>query len=1009
MSYPLIEKEGCLGCGLGNVATDIKSTTDAAVKSIIGNSSKMATEEVAQAVRLFKSGLIGTDKFYDLVGANFTGDPAFKAAYTQIRSGLLQGNVDLQAQGKAAFKSLLSAKALAAGGALAKKHGMDPTLVDAIVKSPGIINSLVGSQDPLAALDLAVGQAAELGKMPWLKDLSTGAKQAVMSAASMRYTDAWRGMDTAMFAVLEATGSNEATTIWQAASGTVNAAISTAQRTEKLVEVANKKPPQSFSEAAGIAAGVASIVQDAVKQLANVAVAFGGDAKVAAKVVQWVDVAAGCVSSIATGASAGGTVGAIAGAAVCALNIISNLLPTDPPPLDPQKAHFVPTKTQLPLIAIDAQRLAMVLRFHYGIKSYKAIYDLVKCDPVLRAAWDDGGTYPIKDEQDPKTGGTMAPSGLTLYDAIVAMGAAGDTPPGWKFNSYGSFQYKGPMRTDGVAITRDKLRIADINGALKMMGNLREGREDEEVYRAYMESTASKEWEIGQNGYIDCKDVNYDLLRDATDRYLSKGDWGTSLEHRIALRKHGIVLPYAAVFERMLKVRELVEFFAAVSLYERKYSPGLLVHWTQNKFNQQGLPIRLQCVGNKTREPSNLPHDATGKDSTFSNQCWTMMYRGYGNGKCDDIIHDLLAPTPSSNSVRQLGAIRLMSALSYMHLSYLRQDKELGKEVLKLTNLSDFNQKDPIESLSVSSSDPLLRNMIPISPRSTLSGGAMPDGTLKRTVPSAEGMFKKLESINQAMSKVEAAVQAKLEKDRRVQTSLRMAKVTGIDVPTTVLVNDLTIPTKLLNLLSTRASTAAACKSAGGVPGVTKDGKAVLLCCPSLYLLENRRAAAAGRKPQPACIDYRSYGLSQDFYRLAAKLQKATNLTPAAAQHAADNAIRNALKSGQLLLTKKIQIGQDLARQVALQTTGGAAGRAVQDALKSGQLKLTVNPNLGLQGDLDDDFGLADDPSAAGPRLWSWEEYLAQGKTTTSPSGTTSPGGDLAILGLVIALALALK
>lgn len=123
-------------------------------------------------------------------------------------------------------------------------------------------------------------------------------------------------------------------------------------------------------DAAGIAdlAGVASRVAVSGRQLGRV---LGGDAGAAvAEAMSYLSLATGCVGSIAGGAAVGNAWGAAAGAVACGISVLASIFggKSQEKPYTVQ-ASFAPDETWTELVAQDAQRLAALLRYHYGIKS----------------------------------------------------------------------------------------------------------------------------------------------------------------------------------------------------------------------------------------------------------------------------------------------------------------------------------------------------------------------------------------------------------------------------------------------------------------------------------------------------------------------------------------------------------------------------------------------------------------------------------------------------------------
>lgn len=119
-----------------------------------------------------------------------------------------------------------------------------------------------------------------------------------------------------------------------------------------------------------------NLVSTAMTSAVSIASAFDSNLSATMnKVVNYLQLAGTCVSSIAAGA-AGGPWGVAAGAVICGLSILAKVFGGAKDPPDPYAylhGTFVPTPHQQPIIAKDAQRLATLLRYHYGVPSFEVI------------------------------------------------------------------------------------------------------------------------------------------------------------------------------------------------------------------------------------------------------------------------------------------------------------------------------------------------------------------------------------------------------------------------------------------------------------------------------------------------------------------------------------------------------------------------------------------------------------------------------------------------------------
>lgn len=162
------------------------------------------------------------------------------------------------------------------------------------------------------------------------------------------------------------------------------AAIGVGLRQGENLYLEGKSLFQKYEKTGLDASGVADVMSLMKKSLTvarslvrSLGVAEGS---VADEVMDWTSIAAGCGVSIAAGFAAGG-VGTIGGAMTCAVSVLAKVfskIHSTPPSYDLGEvahARFMPMESQRGLIAADAQRLASLLRYRYGIPSFKSMFD----------------------------------------------------------------------------------------------------------------------------------------------------------------------------------------------------------------------------------------------------------------------------------------------------------------------------------------------------------------------------------------------------------------------------------------------------------------------------------------------------------------------------------------------------------------------------------------------------------------------------------------------------------
>jgi hypothetical protein len=131
-------------------------------------------------------------------------------------------------------------------------------------------------------------------------------------------------------------------------------------------------------------------------------------------VVSHLNIATGCLKSMVAGSATGGQAGLVGGMVNCGMRMLGRVIEIVGGRKQTPYAHvlaiFVPVDKQKEIIARDAQRLAALLKYHYGVNSYKYIYDkMVSTWPY--PSHEFAGTlfnYPGKGGSEPAPGFSIA-------------------------------------------------------------------------------------------------------------------------------------------------------------------------------------------------------------------------------------------------------------------------------------------------------------------------------------------------------------------------------------------------------------------------------------------------------------------------------------------------------------------------------------------------------------------------------------------------------------------------
>ncbi len=845
-------------------------------------------KDLQKLAAIYKSGALGLDPmdYQKILGKVFSGNGVYAKAFGNIAKGIAQGVPDLESKGIEDYQKLLEKYITPSNmRALAKKTGVPSEAVElaGLLGNSGYIKqTLAGVQNPETAVVLASRVGAKLSKDPTIQRLLGNAggsikksQSIIASMAAGHYMEAWKSLDTLVLSNLDP--NQKAAKDFAVTSGFARVAVTGVGDIAKAIQTS--KP--TLSDACGTTVACVQSAQRIINSACQLASQFGGDQSTINDVVQWTNIAAGCVTSIASGAAAGGPAGmagAAVGAAMCALDVITAI--TDKPDYAKEsgkqpRAIFVPHKKQMKVIATDADRLAQILRYHFNIKSYKEVYDrLIKFDPWMNTLSISHAKYPRSEG----SGKSNLP-GLTMLHILVALDIrASERMTGENIASSPEVEHSAAR---GLAKF-----ITDTCASGKSKKGTNPTDHDNPMNLAYLQGDISAHM-------IQC-------AASVVKSYFKSEARGSSATHHTLIDPISVSKFAGFEFRQcILYANSLIELFMAMTLYDLKHNhDDIKVFLTGNLGIGQGLPVRLFTVGTAHRnyvldEDFNEDNPDLASSDRSSEFCWTNFHRGpVGTGQCQYLekylIKDPKNPTrlqPDYFAVREMAFIRLLSAFSYLQYYYVRapggstETRKISKVAVSSTR-SVFTRPDPIADLAIKETDPLAPFATPVNPRYRIENGKIKD-------PTYSDLFREIEARRAVDYAVKKAVMAAIAEDRKKHTCVRLADSLKIDRsivgsmiqlagPSGAFkhlthIDCVTDPTtgqqKCISAITTLARVAKACEAASvtyqgkkypGVVGVATDGS--VQCCPSLYLAQNRALCGKNKMPCHAgCTDIYKY------------------------------------------------------------------------------------------------------------------------------------------------------
>lgn len=424
-----------------------------------------------------------------------------------------------------------------------------------------------------------------------------------------------------------------------------------------------------FTHDASGMADASKMVHGVVSSIGNLVETIdpGSDA---AKAFGWATTISACGVSIAAGSMAG-PAGTIGGAVTCGVTVmmkfISGLSKDPRVPNTQPKAMFMPNEEQTPLISLDATRLASVLKYHYGVNSYREMY--------TKAGFEPGGAAIMN-----YRAGYLSSQLFPPRPAIVngQFKSSSQAPP-----AHDMYTILGLML--GVQKLKDQLKEpesfeTDLIAKLRSQsGQEPEGEELETRYAnqhdvnvAAIETGAwvAKQL-IERYGVTSSYDEGGQEF--ATAKEFGHGGWGYRLDQ---------TLPW-------MMVDELLNFFTAVTVRELK--DGAKPHIA---YLATGLPVKLLVAHDTDRRGMSWT-----QGQFQSKHCWTNLYRA-GIANCRDLIDKV--PGMNFRVIKEFAAIRLMAAFSYMHMNYMwTAHTPTGQQTDLIASVPPVNPSDPVAHLQI--------------------------------------------------------------------------------------------------------------------------------------------------------------------------------------------------------------------------------------------------------------------------------------------------------------------
>jgi hypothetical protein len=421
-------------------------------------------------------------------------------------------------------------------------------------------------------------------------------------------------------------------------------------------------------------------VNAVISSIAKFSQSIGLSPEIAHGIAQW--------SSVATGCAAGIAAQPIFGAVACAFTTLtaafSLIFAEDEikSPLYNPRSIFTPNPESQPRIAEDMVSLCQVLTRHYGVVRYTDLTKkLVSNIYATTGATDDfywlTTNYPARPPIDPVTN-------------QFAMTQVQEPVPAHNLRSILQIM-SSPIKYGHAAAEKN------IKDCLAFLAAYRSGFEPagRGLYRRY-------DWD---------NDINVDAIE--TGAWIGRSAIATTKKPMT----NAIIMPGGNVqghptvgiptrwddmkaldWSPFIAVDELINYFTAITIEElRRRELDSVQNFNIGSYN----PVRLMTVRDRNRSG-----EIEVGEPGFSDRCFTNLNRHPDT--CQSFPYEIGQPAPSYNVIKQVGAMRLMAAFSYLHIHHMWSNKtpQLRDDLISV--LSQVEYKDEYEELR-----------IPINPRQT--------------------------------------------------------------------------------------------------------------------------------------------------------------------------------------------------------------------------------------------------------------------------------------------------
>jgi chorismate mutase len=592
-----------------------------------------------------------------------------------------------------------------------------------------------GARNPKAVADRAKA---------WASEMTGGLKNFDEDALRMFYSQAYAGLDLI-------DGYMTVNPVARSVMQDIGKGIGLFGQTAKQV----KKFQAEGIDAGGVvdAAMLVSKTAGFVNSIVQRSTMSATGKKVFGEITDWVGIATGC----AAGVSVSGPIGAMGCAAAGIIKLFGMMGEAlkgpdyqTPDPVNIPMGIFQPSSTQMPQVVADAIRLASVLKYRYGIKSWEQI--LPKAQPLSdyekkynRKFMGQGAFWQGYPEYNPYSDRVPTPFACTPAEAWTIVSNVVAVVNGLKISSPG-FMTSYPS---GYFV-----RQSSIGDAYRAGGK---------------HGTKGGRGEYTLWGDLDIESLYYGAryCRDAGWRSMAKGkvnlDSPQIFRYRLkeedwvcCLQRYGVSLQTDLIYS------ELVNYFMAVMVHQinqEKKSVDPLLYGD--------LPVTYWYCATNMAPDNSSPRQA---QSRYSPHVFTMMW---GEGGCNKYFNPKDRGKIATNwshkgnycAIRELGHIRLMAALSYIQMMYKwgRNPKKIGSK-----------GEDMIADLDkMTSNVPGHMLRLPVNPRTKYDSKTKTWGK----TPSVATLKAQLLKLSKRMALLQSVAKKKAAADKTAADATQVAQV----------------------------------------------------------------------------------------------------------------------------------------------------------------------------------------------------------------------------------------